>query len=219
MSPPHPQDSLPTPHHLTAKGSGVTVGGALGGERDGAGGCVAVEHPIVEFARRAGADVGGQVGLGAGEAAEPDELVNAEGVGFGVVEAGGHALLPEVVGAGAGPAADAVAPVVAVGEAAAGPAVVGGGDALHVVDELTADAVDVGDFGIAADPDAVVDDGAEVFDEMAVEVGADACSGSLQRRLRFRRRRRRWGAVRRRGRRRCRRWHEEGCGGASMLPS
>ena len=69
-------------------------------------------------------------------------------VGLGVIQSGRHAALPVVVGARAGAAADAVAPVVAVGETAAGPAEVGRADALHVVDELPADAVDVGDLGI-----------------------------------------------------------------------
>ena len=69
--------------------------------------------------------------------------------------------------------ADAVAPVVAVGEAAAGPADDRRLDLLHLVDERLADAVDVGNLRVFADPDAVVHDAAEMLDEMAVQLGRD----------------------------------------------
>jgi hypothetical protein len=73
--------------------------------------------------------------------------------------------------------AEAVAPVVGVGEAAAGPAEDGRFDGAHGVDEGLADAVGVGDFGVGADPDAVVDDAAEVLDEMGVDLRRDGGDG------------------------------------------
>ena len=75
---------------------------------------------------------------------------------------------------------DAVAPVVAVGEAAAGPANHAGLQRLELVHQRFADAADVGDLRLLADPDAVVDDAAEVFDEVAVEVGGDAADRFIE---------------------------------------
>jgi hypothetical protein len=75
--------------------------------------------------------------------------------------------------------ADAVAPVVGVGEAAAGPAQDGSLDGAHGVDEGLADAVVVGDLGVFADPDAVVDDAAEMLDEVGVELGGDDADGLI----------------------------------------
>ena len=92
------------------------------------------------------------------------------------IESFWHSTLPEVVRTRTR-FADAVAPVVSVGEAASGPAKVGCADALHVVDELFPDAIDVWDFGVAYDPHTVVDHAAEVFDEVSVDVRADDCAG------------------------------------------
>jgi hypothetical protein len=63
--------------------------------------------------------------------------------------------------------------VIAVGEATSGPAVIRRSDALHVFDEPAADSVEIGDLRIAPDPDAVVDYGAEMFDEVPINVRAD----------------------------------------------
>jgi hypothetical protein len=70
--------------------------------------------------------------------------------------------------------ADAVAPVVAVGKAAARPADDAGLQRLEFVEQRLANAADVGNLRVLADPDAVVDDAAEVFDEVTAEVGCDA---------------------------------------------
>src|SRR5439155_18021926 len=69
--------------------------------------------------------------------------------------------------------ADAVTPVVGIGEAAARIADDGCFDFLHVVDEVAAKTVVVWNSGFRADPDAVVDDAAEMFGEMTVDVGRD----------------------------------------------
>src|SRR5205814_9940052 len=86
----------------------------------------------------------------------------------------GVGAVPEIGAAGAFVGgADAVAPVVGIGEAAARIADDGCFDFFHVVDEVAAQTVVVGNFGFRADPDAVIDDAAEVFGEMAVDVGRD----------------------------------------------
>ena len=109
----------------------------------------------------------------ADEFAEVDEFIGAEVVGF--------RASPEVGAAGAllG-GADAIAPIVAVGETASGITDDRGFDLAHVVDEIFADTVDVGDFGIAADPDAVVDDATEVFGEVAVDFRGDHAEGLVE---------------------------------------
>ena len=132
----------------------------------------------MEFLRRPRADIRGEIRLGPDEPAQAHELVDAELVALHRVPSRRHAVFPIVVRAGS-PAhrADAVAPVIAVRETAPRPAKIRRADALHVVHELFADAVDVGDLRITADPDAVIDDAAEVLDEMAVDMGVDLRPG------------------------------------------
>ena len=72
-----------------------------------------------------------------------------------------------------GARADAVAPVVAVGEAAAGPAEVRDPDSAEDVDHVLAHAVDIRDFGLFPDEQAVVDTVPEMFGELAVDMAAD----------------------------------------------
>jgi hypothetical protein len=67
----------------------------------------------------------------------------------------------------------AVAPVVAVGETAAGVANDRGLDAAHVLDERAPYAADVRHTRALADPHAVVDYAAQVLDEVAVHVRVD----------------------------------------------
>ncbi len=94
----------------------LAVGRAFIGQRRRAGRCVAVFDPLLELLGRAGPDVGGEIRLDAAELAESDELVGAELVGLGL-------LAPAAEPARAlGARADAVAPVILVGEAAARPA-------------------------------------------------------------------------------------------------
>ena len=64
---------------------------------------------------------------------------------------------------------DAVAPVVLVGEAAARPAHDDVPELFDMLDERLADAVDVGDLRVGSDPDAIIDDAADVLGELAVD--------------------------------------------------
>ena len=146
-----------------------------------AGGRVAVFNPLVQVARRQAAHVGGDVRRRAGQTAEVDELVRAEPIGIEALRSGGGGAIltgtrvgPEVRAARAAVGrADAVAPVVTVGEAATRPADDRRLDLLHLVDERFADAVDVGNLRVFADPDAVVHHAAEMLDEMAVQLWRD----------------------------------------------
>ena len=90
--------------------------------------------------------------------------MRAVGVGVFLVPEGG-ALRPVLR------RADAVAPVVAFGEAAARPAQHRCLDRPHGVDERLPDAVGVADLRLLADPHAVVDHAAEVLDEVGVDLG------------------------------------------------
>ncbi len=144
------------------------------------GGRVDVLDPVEELLRAEAAEVRGQVGFRAGQLAEAQEFVRPEVVGLELPGAVGRALRPlgrvhPEVGAAraAGARPGAVAPVVAVGEAAAGPADDRRLDALQRLDERRADAARVRHARVLADPDAVVDDAAEVFGEVAVDVAVD----------------------------------------------
>ena len=79
--------------------------------------------------------------------------------------------------AGARSRADAVAPVVFVGEAAARPADVRHLQRLERGDDVVADAARVRDAGVRADPDALVDAVAEMLGELAEDVAVDLRPG------------------------------------------
>jgi len=69
---------------------------------------------------------------------------------------------------------DAVAPVVVVGETAAGPAEDGDADLFQPFDGLAAVAVDIGDGRLLADPQAAIGAGTEVLGKVAMEFGLDS---------------------------------------------
>ena len=71
----------------------------------------------------------------------------------------------------------AVEPVVAIGKAASGPAPDGSFYGEHRVQKVFAEAVKVAKFSVLADPDAVVDDAAELLDEVAVDLRCDGAYG------------------------------------------
>ena len=72
---------------------------------------------------------------------------------------------------------DAVAPVIFVGEAAAGPAHVRHLDGLESRDHVIADAAGVGDFRIRPDPHAFVHAAAEMLGELTEEMAIDFRAG------------------------------------------
>ena len=167
MLPPQPQFSLPTPQYFTRQGSSPAVLAAQ--VRHGAAPVEGeVLHPLLHLLHGAAAEVAADVGLATQLLAEVEELVAAEVVVLG------DAAPVGVDHGGAGPfGADAVHPVVLVGEAAAGPAQVGNPQRPQGLDHVVADAPGVGDRGVLPDPDAAVDAAAEVLGEVAVQVAAD----------------------------------------------
>ncbi len=137
-------------------------------------GGVAVRHPIMELPRRTGSHVCCEIRLGAAQPAQVHELVNTELVGLGVVHAFRHARLPIVIGPGAFRRfSDPIPPVIAVCKTAARPAIVRDPNALHVADELLANSADILDFRIPSYPDPVINDSAEMLDELPVQMRAD----------------------------------------------
>ena len=149
----------------------TAVGAPQVGHR-AAGGGGHVLHPFGHFLDGAAADVAADVGLAAELLAEVQELVGAETVVF-------EGAAPVVVGdAGAAlQGADAVHPVVVVGEAAARPAHHRDLEPAQGLQHVEAVAVLVRDGGVLADPEAAVDAAAEVFGELAVDFFGDQGAG------------------------------------------
>lgn len=73
--------------------------------------------------------------------------------------------------------ADAVFPVVFIGEAAAWPAEDGDIELAQGMDDILADTAGIGDGGVFPDPDAFIDTASEVFGEVAVDIGVDGGAG------------------------------------------
>jgi hypothetical protein len=67
--------------------------------------------------------------------------------------------------------------VIAIGKAPARPTQVRRSNALHVVNELLADSLYIGNARVSADPDAVVNDTSKMLDEMPVYMRADPFPG------------------------------------------
>ncbi len=63
--------------------------------------------------------------------------------------------------------------MVAISETATGPSKVRHADALHVLNELPPDSANIRNLRIGADPDTVIDDTAQMLDELAINVRAD----------------------------------------------
>src|SRR5882757_4491274 len=147
----------------------VTVYRSLVCQRHSACQSVAIRHPIMELSRGTRPHVCGEVRLCTAQAAQVHELVNSKLVGLGLVHALRHACLPVVIGTGAFCRfSDAISPVVAVSKTAARPAIVRHANALHVVDELLANAADILDLRVPSHPDPVVNNSAEMLDELPV---------------------------------------------------
>ena len=71
----------------------------------------------------------------------------------------------------------AVAPVILIRETAAGPADDRRFDGAESVEQCLANAAHVGNFRRFAHPDAVIDHRAEMFDEMAIDLGRNGGNG------------------------------------------
>src|SRR5690606_16410539 len=131
--------------------------------------------PFAHLAHGSGPDIAADVRIRAQHLAELEELVRAERVALDDV-----APVRVDHARPLGGIADAVAPVILVGEAPAGPTQVGDPDAPQRLDDVGADAIPVGDRGILADPEATVDAPAEMLGEVAIEVAADRGAGGIE---------------------------------------
>src|SRR5699024_354111 len=151
----------------------VTAVGPAQGRHRRVVGAGEVLDPLAHLHDRAGADVPVDVRLGVQQLHEVHELMGAEGA---VLD---HVAPVRVDHAGPLLArADAVAPVVVVGEAAAGPAQVRDLQRTQRLDHVIADATRVRDLGVLAHVEAAVDAAAQVLGEMAVDVPADRVAGA-----------------------------------------
>src|SRR5262245_14872679 len=74
---------------LNAEGLPVAIGRAFVGQTFRSRRSIAVRDPIVKLPGRARPDIGREIGFRPDQAAEPDELVNAEVVGLRRMPAGG----------------------------------------------------------------------------------------------------------------------------------
>src|SRR5690242_9048482 len=116
--------------------------------------------------RSTGADVDGEVGLRANLVEEVHELVRSEGVWFNYAAPIGIECYGSL-------RADAVAPVVFVGEAATRPTHVRHPQRFHCSDNIATDSAYVWNFGVRANPDAFVNTVAQVFGELPEEVAVN----------------------------------------------
>ncbi len=155
-------------------GAGVAVARPLGGQ----GGRLVggeVLQPLRHLARRARTQIGVDVGVGTDELHELEEFVSAERVGF---------RHPSPVGVeGRRPRcarADAITPMVLIGEATAGPAHQRHVQVAQSRDDVVAEAMRIGDGRVLANPDAFVDSPAQVFRELAVDVAVDLRAGLIR---------------------------------------
>ena len=150
---------------------------AVGPALPGHGGVAAagqVFHPLAHFLHGAAAQIGVDVGLAAQLTAQLHKFVGAEGVVLHHAAPVGvdHALAVFL-------GADAVPPVIFVGEAAAGPAKHGdlyGPQRLH---RVGAHPVDVADLAVLAHVQAVVDAPAQMLRKMPEKVPANGSLGLL----------------------------------------
>jgi len=127
-----------------------------------------VLHPFRHLLRRAGAQVAVHVGVGAQLLGQVEELVGAHRVRFFHAAPVGVDLDRAFFAR-----ADAVAPVVFVGKAAARPAYQRHVHFLERADDVVAPATGIRDLRFRADVHAFVDAGAQVFGELAVDILVD----------------------------------------------
>ncbi|GEM_PF-6546370 len=131
-----------------------------------------VGHPLGHFLHAARTEVAADIGVGADLLDQVEEFMGADGVVLlhpAPVAVHTHRPFPA--------RADAVAPMVLVGEAAARPAHHRHVQLLERGHHVLAPAARVGNGRIGPDPHAAVDAGAEVLGELAVDMAVDQRSG------------------------------------------
>src|SRR5690606_36040323 len=125
-------------------------------------------EPLRHLARGRATHVAGDVGLAVEQLDQLHELVGAEGVVLldpAPVRVDAHRALVTRT--------NAVAPVVLVGEAAAGPADDRNLELLERLEHVVTESACIGNGGILANSDAAVNTATEVLRELAVQIAAD----------------------------------------------
>ena len=154
----------------------TAIGGALPGQHARAGRRGQIFHPLCGLGRRRAAQIGRHIGLRPQPFDEPHELVRAERIVLG------HAA-PVGVHLHRAPAAraDAVAPVIFVGETAARPAHHRHLDRLQRRNHVAAITAVVRDLRIAAHPQAAIDAGAQMLGELPEHLPVHPRAGPVRR--------------------------------------
>src|SRR5579863_22912 len=140
---------------------GISCTGPHVCQRRTAGGRVAVFHPASEALGGQAAQIRRQIRLAPDEFAKMDKFIRPELIGI-VFMSGrrflGFDVLPKVSTARALVGwTDSISPVIAVGETSSGKANDRSFNLAHLVDQVFADSIDVGDGRVLSDPDPVVD--------------------------------------------------------------
>src|SRR5689334_18170439 len=133
--------------------------------------------------------IGGDVRFGATETAEADEIAGPERVGLEGLHS--HGALPRFtrVGPEVRPARTlvartrAISPVITVGKTAARPPDYRRVNAAHGVYESSPDPVRIRNARSLTYPDAVIDDAAEVFGKVSIDVGGNRSDWLVQQNL------------------------------------
>ena len=145
----------------------MAVGGALLRQRRRLSGGQIFE-PFRRFLRSARADIDGEVRFGANLIEEVHEFVRSESVRLDHAAPVGIERHGSLFGR-----SDAFAPVIFVGEAAAGPANVWDFDRLERGNHVVANSARVRDFGIRTDPYAFINAVSEMLGKLAKDVAID----------------------------------------------
>ena len=147
-------------------------------------GRIAVLHPAIELLRGKAAKIRRKVRLAAYQFTELNEFIGPELIGIVfVVRRRIRRLdaLPKVCAARTLVGrADAIAPIVTIRKAAPGKADDRGIDLAHLFDQFLADAVHVGNAGVLAHPDAVINDSSQILGKVPIDVRGDRSQRFVQ---------------------------------------
>src|SRR5580692_1200693 len=154
------------------------------GQRGAARRRITVLYPTIKRFGSQAAEICSEVRRGAGQFSEVQEFVGAETVRFELVIVGigfRFRIAPEIGAAGTFVGrTDAVLPIVAVGEASARIADHRRLDFAKLLDQAAPNAIDVGHSRIFTNPHSVVNETAQMFGEMAVDVAGDGAQGLVE---------------------------------------
>ena len=135
--------------------------------------CSHIFKPFGSVLHCARTDVNRNIGFGTNLFGKVHEFMRTERVGFR------HAC-PDMVDGCFAFGANAVAPVIFIGKATAGPTHNGDLDGLECANNIAANTAHIRDFAILANPDAAVNAGAQMLGKLAENVAVDGCAGLVR---------------------------------------